>query len=701
MLARRAVRADRVTGTPRRSRSFAWRPWLLLAVTIVAYQPVWSAGFIWDDDAYVTQNPTLYDLNGLRRIWFEVGATPQYYPLVHTVFWIEQHLWGLQPLGYHVVNVLLHALAAVLLGVLLGRLRIPGAWLAAFLFAAHPVNVESVAWVTELKNVLSTVCYLAAALMYLRSADARTAGRRGDGRLWYVAALVCFAAALLSKTVTCSLPAAVLLVCWWQEGRLRRADLVATAPFFAIGALLGLHTSWVETHLTGASGPQWSLTFAERVLVAGRAVWFYLGTLAWPYQLTFIYPRWEIDARAWWQWIFPATLVALGLALWLVRARTGRAPVATLLFFVGTLFPALGFLNVYPMRYSFVADHFQYLATIGPIALFAAGIATGVGDGRARIGAVIPAALVGVLAVCTWRQCATYANAETLWRVTLARNPGCSMAHNNLGNVLLGKGDADEALAHFERALQLEPDNSEAEESLGTVLLQRGQAEQALAHFEHALAVHPYAGTHYNVGTALLARGRTNAALEHFNEALRLRPAYAEAHNNIGNIRFNAGQFQDAIVHYQMALSIRPDLAEAANNLGSALLRTGQLDAAIDAYRRALAIRPDFAAAVDNVRAVAWMLATAPDASVRDGTRALALAQDVERRIGGPDPIVLATLAAAYAEAGRFADAVTAARRAVQIAAAQGNAALIDELNTELAAYESGRPYRRSAPGTA
>ena len=309
-----------------------WRPparllgWLLVLMTVVAYLPAFQAGFIWDDDQHVTENLTLRTFSGLGQIWGQTSATPQYYPLVHTSFWLEYHLWELNPMGYHVDNVLLHALAAVLLWRALVRLRAPGAWLAAGIFALHPVTVESVAWVTERKNVLSAVFYFAAALAWWRWDDPSAAGGRvpGGGTRptgWYIIAFALFVAALLSKTVTCSLPAALLLVIWWKRGRLTAGDVLPLLPFFGVGAGLGLLTSWLERTHVGAAGPEWAFSFFDRCLIAGRALWFYAGELCWPVNLMFSYPRWEINAGVWWQWLYPAAALAVVAGLWGRRRR--------------------------------------------------------------------------------------------------------------------------------------------------------------------------------------------------------------------------------------------------------------------------------------------------------------------------------------------------------------------------------------------
>ena len=344
------------------------RLWLVALFVAVfrAYQPAWRAGFIWDDPAHVTR-PSLRSLDGLARIWFEVGATQQYYPLLHSAFWVEHRLFGGTATGYHLVNIALHALNAAMLGLILRRLRVPGAVLAAGIFALHPVMVESVAWVSELKNVLSGFFYFSAALAYLRF-DAERSRRA------YTLALVLFVLGLLCKTVTATLPGALLVILWWQRGRLSwRRDVLPVVPFFIIGAAAGILTAWVEQGMLKEDGAEYDFSLVERSLIAGRAICFYAGRLLWPANLIFVYPRWVVSQSAWWQYLFPAAVLLVLAALWRWRAQA-RGPLAGALFFTGTLFPALGFVNVFPFIYSFVADHFQYLASLGIIVPFAAGM---------------------------------------------------------------------------------------------------------------------------------------------------------------------------------------------------------------------------------------------------------------------------------------------------------------------------------------
>ena len=348
---------------------------LLVLLTVLAYFPAWRAKFVWDDDSWTTDIVGLLStISGLWHIWCQPTALQQYYPLTGTTFWLDYHLWGFWTLPYHVENVLLHAMAALLFWRLLRRLRVPGDWLAAAIFALHPVMVESAAWITERKNVLSLVLYLGALLAYGRfngfwkeENDPVTA-RIPPRRDWkaYALALVLFLGAMLAKTTAFSLPAVILLICWWKRGRIRwGADVLPTLPYFGLSMGLCGVTAWLESNHVGAKGPEWVISFGERSLIAGRAIWFYAEKLFWPSGLCFVYPRWHLNAGSMWQWVYPMSAVGTILSLWLMRGRIGRGPVAAALYFVGTLFPVLGFMNAYFMRFSFVCDHWVYLSSLG------------------------------------------------------------------------------------------------------------------------------------------------------------------------------------------------------------------------------------------------------------------------------------------------------------------------------------------------
>ena len=524
---------NRARTTPRDT----WLGLLLLTVIVLAYSPALTGGYVWDDDAHVTRT-ALRSWDGLRSIWFNLHATQQYYPLLHSAFWLEARLWGDEVLGYHLVNILLHYSAASLIVVLCQKLEIKGAWIAGFIFALHPVHVESVAWISEQKNTLSLVFYLLAVITYVRFDHRRSATT-------YAAALFFFACALLTKTVTATLPATLLVIFWWKRGRIDwRRDVGPLLPWFALAAAGGLFTAWVEHHIIGAEGAEFNLGAVERLLLAGRVVCFYFWKLIWPVDLIFSYPHWDVSAGAAWQYLFTGGIVALTALLWWLRTRT-RAPLASLLIFGGSLFPVLGFINVYPFRYSYVADHFQYLASIAIIVPVAAMLSllrqrapTPVGRRAVRLGVV---ALVAVLTVLTWQQSRMYRDAETLYRVTIDRNPDSWMAHNNLGRILSrGTRRMPEAIQHFEAVLRVKPNHARAHYSLAVDEYLTGRPLDAVPHFEQVLVLEPgnvmlAANSHLLLGKILMkVAGRLPEAVRHLQEAVRLRPDDAEARDALG-----------------------------------------------------------------------------------------------------------------------------------------------------------------------
>jgi tetratricopeptide (TPR) repeat protein len=577
-------------GRASKGKAAAWG--CLVCATLMAYFPALGGGLLWDDNKHVTR-PELQSLAGLGRIWSDPHATQQYYPLLHTVFWIEHRLWGDKVLGYHLANVALHAASACLVVLIVKRLALPGAWLAGFVFALHPVCVEAVAWISEQKSTLSGVFYLGSALAYLHFMRTRR-------RPQYLLASGLFVLALLSKTVTATLPAALLVVIWWQHGRLEwKRDIRPLLPWLVVGACAGLFTAWVEVVFIGAQGADFKLTPVGHVLLAGRVIWFYAGKLVWPADLQFTYPRWSIDPGVWWQYLFPLSVLAAAAGLvWLARRR--RGPLAGFLIFAGTLFPVLGFLNVYPFRYSYVADHFQYLASLGLIVPAASALsvaAARVSPGKAGplALAVLPLLVFGVL---TWRQSGMYRDAETLYRKTLERNPDSWMAHNNLGDLLSQiPGRLPEAITEFEAAVRLKPDLADTHANLASVLSRvPGRLAEAAAECAAALHIRPdFAPAHNTLGSIWSQiPGRLPDAVAEFQLALRWKPDYAEAHYNLGNALAQIpGRLPEAIAEYQAALRLKP-LAEAHHNLGVVLAQIpGRQPEAMGEFEAALRIRPD------------------------------------------------------------------------------------------------------------
>jgi tetratricopeptide (TPR) repeat protein len=657
-VARSASAPTRAAASAPRPRSWpsAWVGLALVGLTLVAYAPAFRAGFIWDDDDYVTNNETLDDVTGLGRIWVEPGAVPQYYPLTFTSLWLEHQVYDDRPTGYHVTNVLLHALNAVLVWRVLVTLGIPGAGLAAAIFAVHPVHVESVAWITERKNLLSGAGYLAALLAALAYANpsASMATRRRAG----VAVLACFGAALLAKTVTCTLPAILLVLLWWRRGRLSARDVGATVPLFALGLGLALVTIWLERTHVGARGIHWDLSFGQRVLIAGRAVWFYAASLVWPNPLSFVYPRWTVDTTSAAQWVFPIAAAAVVLAAWLARERYGRWPLVAIVGFAVTLAPALGFVDVYPMRYTFVADHYQYLASLFLIAPAAALLVHAASHaGLDRPVAAIP--LLGLLVLLTWRHAAIFADPETLWRDVIAHDPASSMAYINLGMWLQQQDRAPEAASALETALRLEPDDPEVHGDLGIVLASLGRTADARPHLEQAVALAPASPpAHNNLGNVLAGAGNLDAAVEQYREAVRLEPQYADAQNNLANVLVQQGKNDEAIERYEAALTADPGYVAAHTNLATVLARSGRADDAMAHYRAALALDPNV---VEAERGLGAMLAArgAWDEAIVHLTNAARLrpAQyEVQYQLG-----------AALAGAGRIDEAIDAYSRALAL----------------------------------
>lgn len=592
---------------------------LLFLATFLAYLPLQRAGFIWDDDVYVEQNETLRSLTGLRQIWLSPRSIPQYYPLVHTSFWLQFHLWELWATGFHLVNVFFHAANSCLVWLILQRLRIRGAWLASLIFALHPVQVESVAWITEHKNVLSGFFYLAAmwtAVRFLRLDVVAETGPENSSATSndrthpsttssapvgsYILATIFFIAALLCKTVTCSLPAALLLLIYWRRGHITRRELLLLMPWFLVGIGFGWLTTWMEAHHVGATGREFPWTFTDRLLIAGRALWFYASKLFFPTQLTFMYEQWKIDPRVWWQWMYVISAGTLPLLLWINRFRLGRGPLVAVLFFGGTLFPALGFINVYPMRYTFVADHFQYLASLGLIVLFSAGLnrlfspSTGLTPeaGRRPVPVAwisVQTAIALVLGGLTAKQACIYENLEVLWKDTLAKNPSSWMAHNNLGSVYLHRGAPAAALAEYEAAIRYKPDNPEALNNVGFLYSDAGDSKRAESALRKALELTP--GDElvwFNLGEELSRQNRLSEALEAYQHAEMINPVQAINSFKVGITWFNLGKLSEARSALERSAHNDPEFAHGRGNLGHVLLRLGKPAEALQQFNLAL-----------------------------------------------------------------------------------------------------------------
>jgi cytochrome c-type biogenesis protein CcmH/NrfG len=670
---------------------------LLFAMILVAYWPALQGGFVWDDDKHIYNNKTLRSLHGLWEIWSKPGENSQYYPLSLTGFWIGFQLWGLNPLGYHLLNVVLHSMVAVLLWQVLTRLKARGAWLAGAIFALHPVCVMSVAWMTELKNTLSASLALGAGWAYLRfaglgayerlelgretgrvtpgapaSASSATAGTecrapaKGAPAHWrfYALSLVLFQLGLFAKTAISFLPVSLLLVTWWRRERLRWRDIWPLIPMLGCVVVMGGVTIYVERHSLGASGQKFTIPLIERALISGRSFWFYLGKLFFPHRLTFIYERWKIDAGAGWQYAYPLATAGLLAGLWGLRGRLGKGPFVALLHFYVCTSLLILLLVLYMTRYSFVSDHWQYFGCMSVVALAAAGI-TAMFDrfkkSRPFLEPALCGALVAVLGALTWQQAGIYRDLETFWRDTLAKNPDCWLAHNNLGLLLASQRRLEEAMEHCQKAVQINPNNFESLNNLGNILA---------------------------------ARGRFDEAIENYYQAIQINSNSAETLVNLGAALATKGRFDEAIENSYKALQINPNNSEALYTLGNAFAAKGRFDEAIKNYRQAIQINPNHYNALNNL---ALVLAASPKAELRNGTEAVRLAERACELTHYGKPLFLSTLAAAYAEAGRFPEAVTTAEMAEQLAASAGLTAVAAKNRQLLELYRAGKPYHEPA----
>ena len=664
---------------------------VLAAVTILAYRPAWHGGFLWDDDDYIIKNELVTAPDGWQRIWFSLDSPSQYFPLTYSTFRIEHALWGLNTTGYHWVNLLLHVGSALLVWAVLARLRVPGAWLAAAIFALHPVQVESVAWITERKNVLMGFFFLLTLLAWIVFVDERT--RRPW--LFYCLALVCYVLALSAKATACTLPAALFLILWLQKKPITMRRVIQILPFVVLGIGMGLLVVWWERYHQGTNRGLFTfLSPIERILLASRAIWFYLSKIFWPSNLTFIYPRWNISPANLIDYIWLVAGIAACVVIYFLRRYVGRGVEGAAAFFVATLSPVLGFVMLFTFRYTFVADHYQYLACIGPIALASAGIVN-LSDKFAQYrGVIVSVALLVVasLGTLTWRQAATYTDIETLWRTTLARNPECWMAQTNLGLVLLQKGEIDDGIVHYRSALQMQPDSWDAEYNLGTALLGKGQVDEAILHCEKAVAMRPTdPDAQVSLGDALFQKGRIDEAMAHYQKAITVHPDHFLARYSLGHALLEKGELDSAIQVCRSALLLRPWDADCQTTLAIALEEKGNPAEAIQHYQNALEFAPQSISTLTNL---AWLLATSQDASLRDGPKAVELAKQADRLVGGTNTLVLRTLAAAYAENGEFANAIRTAQSAMQLARMHGEDSLTTDLVQQIALYRLGMPYR-------
>lgn len=559
-----------------------------MLVIVAAYGPTFHAGFIWDDDTFLTSNALIKARDGLRSFWFTTLA-PDYWPVTSSDLWLEWRLWGAHAAGYHATNLILHALSTFLLWATLRRLHIPGAYLAALLFAVHPVNVESVAWITQRKNLLALCFYIASTWLFLAS---ETGLAR---RLLYALSILAFALAMLSKASVAILPlvlTGILLVT--RVRPLRWVDAGRLVPYYTIAIVLVLVNLWFQ-----GRHPAESIRHADllqRILAAAAIVCFYVYKALVPLRLAFFYPKWEPQPQEWWWWLPLTTVVAVTVLLWLGRRGRSRSPLLTWLYYCAALIPVLGLTDIYFMQFSLVADHYQHVALIGIVAL--AGWAWAKWQARSASAftpRAMAAAVVCILTVLSWRQCLIYRDAETLYRQTLEENPAAWLAENNLGLLLEQTARPAEARRHIERALLLNPACAEAENNLGLLDLQAGAPTESIVHYRRSLALRPeYAEAHNNLGNALRTTGDLSGSIAEYERALQVEPNQPGMHFNLARALSESGRIDNAVLELEAGLQIDPDDAAGNYALGLAKANQGDLAHAVPAFRRALQARPDF-----------------------------------------------------------------------------------------------------------
>ena len=686
-------------------RGLAAGGFIIFLAAFAVYWPALRGQFLWDDVLVVHRNPLVTGELGFGSIWFRTD-----FPLSSVAFWLERLAWGNHPAGYHVVNVLLHATGALLLWRVLAQLKIPAGWLAAMIFTVHPLCVASVAWISELKNTLSLPFFLLSILWYLRS-DSQFRGSPSSGpqpstlnsqpsRYWL--SLLAFVLALLSKTSTVMLPVVLLGCAWWQRGRVGRRDWLRTSPFFGLALAFGLMSIGFQVHGAMAGVAVQSENLWERLAAAGMALWFYLGKAMVPLHLNMIYPRWKIEAASGWSYL-PLLLWCglLGVG-WAGRRNWGRNLLFGLCCFTVTLFPVLGFFDMYFLALSRVSDHFVYLPLTALVALAAAGLDWGVGrifrapvaadvsrrqlpsgesaptnvggygrsanpvqrampSAKGMVLVLVGGGLVLGLAVLAMLHAPVFVSEEALWRDTLDRNPAAWCAHANLGWILASQQKYDEAREHLEASLALKPDNAQAHSNLGRVLSLQGRFVEAEPEFQAAVRIKPKdAEIRRSYASALAEHGRKEEAVKQLRELLQLKPD-TEARSQLATLLFQTGKFGEAVAEYRQVMAAKPDQPELLSNL-------------------------------------AWLLATSPDGTVRNGADAVRFAEQCCRLTGYQRPQMISVLAAAYAEAGRFTEAVAAAQKAIELARASGDARFAAMNEQLLSLYRAGKPYHMPPP---
>ena len=623
----------------------------------ISYFPALNAGFVWDDLIFMVDEPAIQQWSGISQIWLSPTDLDEqhYWPVVYSSFWLEHKLWGMEPTGYHAVNIFLHFVNCLLIWLLMLRLQVTGAWAIAAVFAVHPVHVESVAWVIARKDLLSALFYLAAVLAWMRFAIL-------PSRRWsYCGALILFALALLSKSIAVTLPVALLIWHAWKRSPVTRPDIRRLVPFFAVAIVItALDLSFYLNREPLALG----YSLIERATIVARALFFYAGKLLWPADLAVIYPHWQVDASEPVAWVFLVSAVALPTVLWALRQRIGAGPLVGAAFFAVTLAPVLGLLDYGYMQFSFVADRYQYLASCGVLAVLVASAAKAAGrlKGGFRMAVYAGGAVVvAMLAVKTWHHAGVFSDGITLFRHIISLNPNARDAHLNLSDALVLEGRFEEGLAESRVAVKQRPDHANTHWALGRALTGLKRYDQAEEALRRARALTPgNAGIALNLAATMLESGRLEEAAELFREALDGKTDHAAAHVGMGRTLVKLGRHQEGREHLRRAADMRPDDPTMLLEEGEALRIGGFPERALPVYQQLLARSPASAGAHAGTGLALLELERYPEA-IQELEEALAL--DPEMPIAGALHRHLGT---AYVELGNFEEAAENFRRAIE-----------------------------------
>ena len=602
---------------------------ILIVLILAIYLPSLKNGYIWDDNDYVYKNTYLLKITGLKDIWLSYKL-PQYYPLVFTSFWIEHKLWGFHPTGYHVINMLLHILNTLLLFSLLKKVLPKAALLAAIFFAVHPIQVETVAWITERKNLLSLAFFLLACLQYLKLLSSKQ--RRN-----YIYTLIFFVCALLSKSVSVCFAIMPILYSYWKEGKINRNVITYSVPFFIIAISAGLNTAFLEQHRVGATGEAWNLNIIEHVLLAGRILVFYLYKAVVPLKFIFFYERWDVNYLDISQWIWPVIAASPLYLMYKYRDRTGRGAIVIYLMYIASIFPALGFINVFPMRYSYVADHFTYISSPFIFIMISAAlvlihekttpfISRHISKKFMSIPALFIILIITIfLSFKSYGTTVKYKDEFTLWNDVINQNPGCYFAYNNLGAAYGKSGKLDKAVEILAVGVETNPDNATSHSNLGNAYLDNREFQKAMDSFQKGLNLDDASAVlHNNMSIACMYTEQYEKAIYHCDKAVsmgfnvpplllkNLTPHRKDNNTNTlseiislnaqGKQEGKAGNLDKALELFARAALVNPDYADTYNNIGYVYYKKGEYKTAEIYFMEAIKRDPDHPQASENLR---------------------------------------------------------------------------------------------------